>query len=122
MIRRLALAVVLASLPLFGWAQHLAPLPPRIVLPASAGSPVELRSVAVSTEISGALAMTTVQMSFYNPNSRVLEGELQFPLLEGQAVTGFALDIDGRMRDAVPVEKARAQMVFEDVTRTRIDP
>ena len=40
----------------------------------------------------------------------------------GQVVSGFALDVDGRMRDAVPVEKARAQQVFEDITRRRVDP
>src|SRR6185295_2719411 len=63
-----------------------------------------------------------VEMAFHNPNRQVLEGELQFPLLEGQSVVGMALDIGGRLRDAVPVEKARGQAVFEDVTRTRVDP
>ena len=52
----------------------------------------------------------------------MLEGKLQFPLGAGQVVSGFALDIDGQMRDAVPVEKARAEQVFEDITRRRIDP
>ncbi|MGZ5206182.1 MAG: VIT domain-containing protein [Caldimonas sp.] len=61
-------------------------------------------------------------MEFFNPNSRVLEGKLQFPLGAGQVVSGFALDIDGQMRDAVPVEKARAEQVFEDITRRRVDP
>jgi tetratricopeptide (TPR) repeat protein len=61
-------------------------------------------------------------MEFRNPNDRVLEGELQFPLRPGQSVTGFALDIDGELRPAVPVEKARGRQVFEDVIRTRVDP
>jgi hypothetical protein len=47
---------------------------------------------------------------------------LQFPLLEGQQVTGFALDMDGHLRPAVPVEKAKGQEVFEEVIRARIDP
>jgi tetratricopeptide (TPR) repeat protein len=51
-----------------------------------------------------------------------LEGELQFPLLDGQTVTGFALDINGELRAAVPVEKEKGQEVFEDVSRARIDP
>ncbi|MDO8596427.1 MAG: VIT domain-containing protein, partial [Sulfuricaulis sp.] len=55
-------------------------------------------------------------------NRRVLEGELQFPLLDGQHVLGFALDVNGRMRDAVPVDKARGQAVFEDITRGQVDP
>ena len=37
-------------------------------------------------------------------------------------MSGFALDVDGRQRAAVPVEKARAQQVFEDITRRRVDP
>src|SRR5579859_2416804 len=122
MLRRLAFALVASTLPLIAWAQALAPLAPRIVVARPAERPVELRSIAISSDVSGALAMTTVQMTFHNPNGRALEGELQFPLLEGQAVVGFALDIEGRMREAVPVEKARAQMVFEDITRARIDP
>jgi len=47
---------------------------------------------------------------------------MQFPLRTGQAVTGFALDIDGELRPAVPVDKAKGRQVFEDVTRTRVDP
>ncbi len=61
-------------------------------------------------------------MEFFNPNGRILEGKLQFPLASGQIVSGFALDIDGELRDAVPVEKARAQQVFEDIVRRRVDP
>jgi hypothetical protein len=37
-------------------------------------------------------------------------------------VVGFALDVEGRMRDAVPIDKARGQAVFEDITRARVDP
>ncbi len=81
-----------------------------------------LRSVAIHTDISGSLALTSVELTFFNPNRRQLEGELQFPLLDGQSVVGMAMDIDGRLREAVPVDKARGQAVFEDVTRARIDP
>ena len=37
-------------------------------------------------------------------------------------MSGFALDVDGQLREAVPVEKARAEQVFEDITRRRVDP
>ena len=91
-------------------------LSPRLAVPPQAGDqPVELRKLRVNTEISGGVAQTTLEMEFYNPNRRVLEGELQFPLLPRQEVTGFALDINGKLRDAVPVEKARGQEVFEEI-------
>ena len=94
----------------------------RMVIANPAESPVLLRALRIDAEVRGGLALTTVEMVFHNPNRRVLEGELQFPLGEGQSVVGFALDVDGRMREAVPVDKARGQAVFEDITRARVDP
>ena len=109
-------------------AQNLAPpgierLPrPQLVIAAAVDTPVRVQQVAVRTEISGNLAVTEIALTFFNPNRRVLEGELQFPLLDGQNVLGFALDVNGRMREAVPVDKARGQAVFEDITRGQVDP
>src|SRR2546425_8615936 len=108
--------------------QHFVPLPapiPRPPVIAIAGPverPVVLQSVKVDAEIAGSVALTRVEMVFFNPNRRALEGELQFPLLDGQSIVGFALDVDGKLREAVPVEKARGQAVFEDITRVRVDP
>ncbi|MGZ8303325.1 MAG: VIT domain-containing protein, partial [Telluria sp.] len=87
-----------------------------------AGQSVRLASLQVDVEVAGGAAETRVQMVFFNPNNRILEGKLQFPLAPGQVVSGFALDVDGRLRAAVPVEKARAQQVFEDISRRRVDP
>ncbi len=96
--------------------------PPRLLVQGAA-SPVQLRAVRISAEISGRLALTSVELEFFNPNARVLEGELQFPLLEGQGVVGMAMQVEnGAMREAVVVDKARGEQVFEDVTRARIDP
>ena len=103
------------------------PLPPewqpvRLVVPEPEALPVRLDRVAIDTEIHGGQALTRIELRFFNPNQRVLEGELQFPLLDGQQVVGLAMDVDGRLRDAVPVEKAKGRQVFEDVIRQRIDP
>ena len=87
-----------------------------------AEQPVRLQSIAVRSEIRGGFAETTLDMVFRNPNNRVLEGELQFPLLDTQTVSGLALDIQGEMREGVPVDKARGQRVFEDVIRRKVDP
>jgi hypothetical protein len=54
-----------------------------------AEKPVELRKLDIETDIVGRLAWTSGEMTFYNPNGWVLEGELQFPLLAGQTVTGL---------------------------------
>lgn len=97
-------------------------VPAPVLLVPEARQPVQLARVQVDAEIVGLAARTRVELEFRNPNERALEGELQFPLRPGQSVTGFALDIDGELRPAVPVEKAKGRQVFEDVTRTRVDP
>ncbi|UMR28742.1 hypothetical protein MJ904_16575 [Massilia sp. MB5] len=70
-----------------------------------ASEPVRLQSLAIRGAVSGSMAETTVRMVFFNPNLRQLEGTLEFPLAEGQQLTGFSLDIEGALRPAVPVEK-----------------
>jgi len=97
------------------------PLPPRLEV-RGAERPVALRDLAIRSEIVDGVARTEVEMVFANPNARVLEGELHFPLLAGQEIDGFALDIDGELRDAMPVEKAKGKQVFEDTIRQRVDP
>lgn len=96
--------------------------PPRLMESINAESPVRLQSLHVHGEIAAGMAETTVRMVFFNPNARVLEGQLQFPLLAGQQVTAFSLDIDGKLRPAVPVEKAKGRQIFEAVERRRVDP
>jgi hypothetical protein len=96
--------------------------PPRLVVAERIESPVVIDQVSVDVEIHGSQALTRIDMHFANPNARVLEGELRFPLLDGQQVVGMSLDIDGQMRPAVPVEKAKGRQVFDDVTRRAVDP
>lgn len=98
------------------------PLPPIRILAPEARLPVRVQRAVVRTEIVGLAAATRVELELFNPNTEVLQAELQFPLLEGQAVTGFALDIGGQLRAAVPVEKVKGRQVFEDVVRARVDP
>ncbi len=95
---------------------------PQMIVRNGADQPIQLRTVKIETEITGTIAHTTTELLFYNPNRRILEGELQFPLADGQTIVAFAMDVDGKLRDAVPVDKPRAQMVFEDITRQNIDP
>lgn len=99
-----------------------APRLPPLLIVRDAAKPIELESARVEGEVAGGLARTSIELVFRNPNARVLEGELQFPLRDGQQVAGFALDIDGALRPAVPVPKAKGRQVFETIERRGVDP
>ena len=108
-----------------GFGQASAPPRPEpaLVQVAPGQQAIRLAHAGVDVFVEGSLAHTVIDLTLANPNARVLEGELQFPLHAGQTVTGFALDMaDGSMRAAVPVPKARGREVFEAVVRRGVDP
>src|SRR6185369_5245630 len=94
-----------------------------LVRVAAGEQPIRLSSADVHADVRRSFARTLVEFAFTNPNARVLEGELQFPLRPGQTVAGFALEMtDGTMMPAVPVPKARGRQVFEQIVRRGADP
>ncbi|MCL2282931.1 MAG: TonB family protein, partial [Fibromonadales bacterium] len=95
---------------------------PVLKMDGKENSNVYLQSLDIQVEVIGNIASTRYTMVFKNRTSGILEGELTFPLPEGRTVTHYALDINGRMRDAVPVEKARATQVFEEIEQRKVDP
>ena len=83
---------------------------------------VALESMQINVEIFGNLAKTTSTLVFKNNSNRVLEGNLTFPLPENTTVSGYAIDINGKLRNAVPVPKERATEVFESIQKRNVDP
>ena len=83
---------------------------------------VHLQSMDVQVEIFGNLAKTTTTLVFANSSSRNLEGNLVFPLPENTTVSGYAIDMNGKLRDAVAVTKTRAVEVFESIQKQNVDP
>lgn len=119
------LLLALASWPALPQASRR-PAPPMtstpLLIAPAAEQPVQLRHARIEGEVQAGIAQTRITLEFHNPNQRVLEGELQFPLAEGQQITGFALDINGELREAVPVPKDRGRQVFEEIARRGVDP
>ncbi len=95
---------------------------PIIRTGSKADKPIELKRLKIHVFVIENIATTTFEMQFYNNNNRVMEGELNFPLSNGVTVSGFALDVNGEMREGVVVEKEKATQAFEAVTRRNIDP
>jgi len=84
--------------------------------------PIRLHTLHIETKIVGNIAQTTYEMAFYNPNDRVLEGELKLPLLEGQHIVAYALEVNGVYRNSSVVEKAKAKKAYENTIRRNVDP
>ena len=103
-------------------APEVALIAPPLIRSEGAATPVQLREAVLNVSTDGGFARSTLLLTLYNPNDRVLEGTLEFPLQPGQQVSGFALDVDGALRDAVPVPKPKAQQVFESIERRNVDP
>ena len=85
-------------------------------------SPVSIEQIAVKASVKGLYAAVDYEFVFRNPNSRVMEGELELPLPDGAAVCGYAIDVNGVMVDGVVVKKEKARVVFETEARRGVDP
>ena len=123
-ITRRALIGLLSLLTASAYAQIQPPgrLPPPRVLVSGGSEPIQIARLAVAAQAAGLQMQTRVELLVRNPNARVLEATLEFPLAPGQTVSGFALDINGALVPAVPVPKDKGRQVFDDVTRARVDP
>jgi len=95
---------------------------PQLTVDGKSNNGVSLRQLKIDVAIYGNISRTTWEMTFYNSTPRILEGTLMFPLKDGVSVSRYALDINGRMREAVPVDRGKGTVVFESVERRRIDP
>ncbi|MFD0738142.1 VIT domain-containing protein [Lysobacter koreensis] len=117
------MGVLLAVVAAGGVAQVRGPVTaPPLISSDGAEMPIVLQSAQLSVQADGGIARSTIELVLRNPNARQLEGQLQFPLLPGQQVVGFALDFDGQLRPAVPVPKAKGRQVFEAIERRGVDP
>lgn len=99
--------------------------PPMIFVPPSRMQdlkPIELTGYETSVRVTGFVCQTEITMTFYNPNRIQLAGDLVFPLPEGVTVSGYALDIEGAMVDAVAVTKEKARVTLEKEMRRGADP
>lgn len=97
---------------------------PRMTVRGNDGSVklLQVEGAAVSVRILGDVAETVLDLNFRNDADRAVEGEFVLPLPEGATVSGYALEVNGRMRDGVAVERERARTAYETVKRRLIDP
>lgn len=95
---------------------------PQVTVKGKDSALVRMSQLKVSVKVVGNIAYTTSEMHFFNGTTRQMEAELLFPLPEGVSVSRYAIDINGKMREAVPVNKNKGKQVFEAVEHRRVDP
>ncbi|TKG94293.1 DUF2135 domain-containing protein [Puteibacter caeruleilacunae] len=83
---------------------------------------IKISTLRVQVKVMGNIALTSYDMLIYNPSERILEGELSFPLKANQQIVEFSMDVNGKLRKGVVVEKDKARQVFESIVRRGIDP
>ncbi len=98
--------------------------PPILVVDQDTDHPVRLgvQRVEVEARIVGRIAETRMTLTFANTDGRVRAGDLYLPLPRGATISGYALDVGGRMVDGVVVGKDEARRIFEIEVRKGVDP
>ncbi|EJL59504.1 TonB-dependent outer membrane receptor, SusC/RagA subfamily, signature region [Flavobacterium sp. CF136] len=95
---------------------------PELTVKGDEAEKVRMSQLIVNVKVVGNIAYTTAEMHFFNSGSRQMEAELIFPLPENVSVSRYAIDINGKIREAVPVNKNKGKQVFEAVEHRRVDP
>jgi Mg-chelatase subunit ChlD len=83
---------------------------------------LQLRSVRIEATTGGDMAETRVEHIFYNSSEERLEGTFRFPLPEGAALVGLALEIDGKLVEGELVERQKARRVYQSIVDAMQDP
>jgi TonB-dependent SusC/RagA subfamily outer membrane receptor len=95
---------------------------PELTVKGDETEKVRMSELIVNVKVVGNIAYTTAEMHFFNSGNRQMEAELIFPLPENVSVSRYAIDINGKMREAVPVNKNKGKQVFEAIEHRRVDP
>lgn len=107
-------------------AKEIVPSVPRpVFVPRVAHTnerPVSIASAAETLADNGLYRMVKTTVTFTNPNARVFEGELEFPVPDGATVCGYELEINGEMVPGAVVGKEEARTAFENEKRKGVDP
>ena len=83
---------------------------------------VQIAAARLAWRLDGPFAVREIELVLHNPHDRALETTVLLPLAANERLHGYALDIDGQLRQAVPVERVQARAAFEDTVRGRVDP
>ena len=94
-----------------------------LTLPELTDSDVLVMTRKASLALEGPFVSLQVHTDVINPYpTREVEARLAMTLPPEQRLRGYALDVQGTLRDAVVVERVQARAAFENIVRQRVDP
>ncbi len=94
----------------------------NIVSPRADEKPIEVTQTQSVVAENAFFERVKTAWTFTNPNARVMEGEVEFPLPPDAFVCGYALEVNGEMYPGVVCEKEKARVAFENEVRKGVDP
>ena len=95
---------------------------PQLSVKGNDSALVKMSQLIINIKIVGNIAYSTAEMHFFNSGQKQMEAALLFPLPEGVSVSRYAIDINGKIREAVPVNKNKGKQVFEAIEHRNVDP
>ncbi|MEW6712045.1 MAG: VIT domain-containing protein [Candidatus Riflebacteria bacterium] len=84
--------------------------------------PLSVNRHHVKISINSLAASTEVDQVFYNHENRTIEGLYIFPLPTEASISGFAMDIEGKMTKGELLDADKAKKIYEDIVRQMRDP
>ncbi|MDQ3812551.1 MAG: VWA domain-containing protein, partial [Armatimonadota bacterium] len=94
------------------------PIPPRPQL----NQELQLVSQAARVDFTGVVARTRITQTFQNTTNRTIEGTYVFPLPEGAAVSGFAMNVNGKRVEAEILQGDKAREIYTSIVQKMRDP
>jgi hypothetical protein len=85
-------------------------------------SGLRIARMRVSVSVVGKLADVTIEATLVNETDVINEARFTLALPPAAVVTGYALDVDGKLIDGTLLDQPKARNVYEDEVRKGIDP
>ena len=84
--------------------------------------PMKVKQANIQIQSNTFTVTTAIELEFYNPNRKEIEGLYAFELRPGQVITAFQLELNGKYRDGSIEEKWKARSAYNNIVGKRIDP
>ncbi|KAF1080116.1 MAG: hypothetical protein GQF41_3583 [Candidatus Rifleibacterium amylolyticum] len=84
--------------------------------------PLSVNKHHVKIHINNLAATTEVDQIFFNHQNHTVEGLYIFPLPVNASISGFSMDVEGKMTSGELMDADKARKIYEDIVRQMRDP